>query len=150
MNRLFTQFSWQFVQILRPCTLSILIFLCLALSAPLAFPQPDPSLLNQRRYVPRTDVAPEIEPPVRPVKPIPPVWIIAGLAVFLAASGLVLVKAVRVWQAANLFGRQYRFPAPDSAALRLGGPKSGGEMATISFRELLTVNAILKSESENA
>lgn len=66
-------------------------------------------------------------------KPMPVPWKVAiVLAVVLIASG-ALWMAIRVWGSANLFDRQYRFPAPGTAALRLGANRSGGHSATIRF-----------------
>jgi hypothetical protein len=66
-------------------------------------------------------------------KPIPVQWKIAiVLAVVVIASGALWIS-IRVWGSANLFDRQYRFPAPDTAALRLGANRSGGHSATIRF-----------------
>ena len=66
-------------------------------------------------------------------KPMPVAWKIAiVLAVVVIASG-ALWMSIRVWGSANLFDRQYRFPAPGTAALRLGANRSGGHSATIRF-----------------
>jgi energy-converting hydrogenase Eha subunit A len=66
-------------------------------------------------------------------KPIPVQWKIAiVLAVVVIASGALWIS-IRVWGSANLFDRQYRFPAPGTAALRLGGNRSGGHSASIKF-----------------
>ena len=64
---------------------------------------------------------------------MPMQWKIAiALAVVVIASG-ALWMSMRVWGSANLFDRQYRFPAPGTAALRLGANRSGGHSATIRF-----------------
>lgn len=66
-------------------------------------------------------------------KPMPVQWKIAiVLAVVVIASGALWIS-IRVWGSANLFDRQYRFPAPETAALRLGANRSGGHSATIRF-----------------
>jgi hypothetical protein len=66
-------------------------------------------------------------------KPMPVPWKIAiVLAVVVIASGTLWIS-IRVWGSANLFDRQYRFPAPGTAALRLGANRSGGHSATIRF-----------------
>ena len=66
-------------------------------------------------------------------KPMPVRWKIAiVLAVVVIASGALWIS-IRVWGSANLFDRQYRFSAPESAALRLGANRSGGHSATIRF-----------------
>lgn len=66
---------------------------------------------------------------------MPVQWKIAiVLAVVVIASGTLWI-AIRVWGSANLFDRQYRFPAPETAALRLGANRSGGHSATLRFGE---------------
>jgi hypothetical protein len=67
-------------------------------------------------------------------KPIPTSWKIAAAMVVVAIASVVLWISVRVWRASNLFDRQYRFPAVQSAALRLGGTRSGGLVASTKFR----------------
>ncbi len=65
-------------------------------------------------------------------------WILGILAVFALAGAIFLWNASRVWRAANLWDRRYRLPAPvGPPALRLGGTRSGGQMATIDFRRPL-------------
>jgi hypothetical protein len=66
-------------------------------------------------------------------KPIPLPWKIAIVLGSIAAASLVLWILIRVWRSANLFDREYRFPLTATAAVRLGGTRSGGHMATISF-----------------
>jgi hypothetical protein len=66
-------------------------------------------------------------------EPIPLAWKIAiALGVLAICSGLLLIS-MRVWRSSNLFDRQYRFPKASTAALRLGGNRSGGLMASIKF-----------------
>jgi hypothetical protein len=55
-----------------------------------------------------------------------------ALVVAAAAAGALWIS-MRVWRAANLFDRQYQFPPPQTAALRLGANRSGGHLATIKF-----------------
>ncbi len=66
-------------------------------------------------------------------RPIPREYLIGGAI----AAGVVLLGilygAIRAWRTSNLFGRQYRFPTTRDAAVRLGGEKSGGHMATVRF-----------------
>jgi len=66
-------------------------------------------------------------------KPIPLIWKVAIVLAALAAAAVALRISMRVWQSANLFDREYRFPTPAAAPLRLGGSRSGGHMATIGF-----------------
>ncbi|MBA2432346.1 MAG: hypothetical protein H0V56_09540 [Chthoniobacterales bacterium] len=68
-----------------------------------------------------------------PSRPIHRGWIIGGIAVGLLALAALIYGAVRVWRSSNLFDRQYRFPVGPTAAVRLGGNKCGGLMATVSF-----------------
>lgn len=67
-------------------------------------------------------------------KPIPTRWKIAAVVVVVAIAAAVLWISIRVWRSSNLFDRQYRFPAVQSAALRLGGTRSGGRVASMKFR----------------
>lgn len=55
-----------------------------------------------------------------------------AFALLTAAAGTLWIS-MRVWRAANLFDRQYHFPPPQTAALRLGANRSGGHLATIKF-----------------
>ncbi len=116
---------------------AILVFVLIgfAISARLAFSQPDPSIFDEKRYIPPPTPPPKAERVPGPSKPIPRGWIIAGFAVALVASSVVLVKSARAWRASNLFDRQYRFPEPGLPALRLGGARCGGQMATLNFRD---------------
>jgi hypothetical protein len=60
----------------------------------------------------------------------------AGIAVAVISLSLIgLLFALRAWRASNLFDREYYFRRPNSVVLRLGAKKSGGCMATISFRD---------------
>jgi hypothetical protein len=103
------------------------------ISAPLALAQPDPSIFDPRRYVPPPTPPPQPPRPPQPAKSIPRVALITGAVVLLILTGLILFRAVRAWRSSNLFDRQYRFPAPDPAALRFGADRCGGQMATINF-----------------
>lgn len=67
-------------------------------------------------------------------KPIAMKWKIGAVLVVLAIAGVALWISARVWKSSNLFDRQYRFPAVQSAAIRLGANRSGGQVATILFR----------------
>ena len=66
-------------------------------------------------------------------KPIPVGWKIAIVAIVAMGGGFAVAFSLRAWRSSNLFDRQYRFPAVDTAAIRLGANKSGGCMATIEF-----------------
>jgi hypothetical protein len=75
--------------------------------------------------------------------------LIAGAAVLLFVSVILLVRSVRAWRSSNLFDRQYRFPAPGPAALRFGGNRCGGQLATLTFRTV-EMKPSEKSKRENA
>ncbi len=68
-----------------------------------------------------------------PPEPIALGWKIAMIAVVVSALGTGLYFSARRWRSSNLFDRQYRFAPVAQVALRLGGTKSGGSMATIVF-----------------
>ena len=70
---------------------------------------------------------------IEPSKPLPLGWkITIGAAIVLGTAGL-LYGASKAWHSSNLFDREYRFPTGDTAALRFGGKRCGGHMATIRF-----------------
>ena len=64
-------------------------------------------------------------------KPLPRGLVIAGEAVVALMFAVALIAAVREWRASNVFGRKYRFPSAEPAALRFGGTRSGGFMAVV-------------------
>ena len=66
-------------------------------------------------------------------EPVPRAWILGGAAFGALVVGGVLFFALRAWRMARIFGRQYRFPVPAKVAVRLGGERSGGLMATTRF-----------------
>lgn len=66
-------------------------------------------------------------------EPIPTSWWVGGIAAAVLAVVGILFAASRAWRSANVFDRQYRFPEGGEAALRLGGSRCGGHMATIQF-----------------
>jgi hypothetical protein len=68
-------------------------------------------------------------------KPIPMKWKLAIVAGTLLIGAAALWLSLRVWKSSNLFGRQYHFPPVETANLRLGAMRSGGHMATITFRD---------------
>jgi hypothetical protein len=131
-------------------TIFVLVLAGFAISAPLAFAQPDPSIFDERRYVPQATPPPQAQRPSTPAKPIPRAVLIAGAAVLLLVSSIVLVKSARAWRSSNLFDRQYRFPAPGPAALRFGGNRCGGQLATLKFRGAAEATTLAKSARENA
>lgn len=105
------------------------LLMFLTISSPRIFAQGGTPVF-QRRYLP-----PAPEPPAREQipdsEPIPEGWIFAGEAVLALGAVVILIAAARAWRESNIFGRQYRFPASESAARRFGGTRSGGLMAVI-------------------
>jgi hypothetical protein len=63
---------------------------------------------------------------------------------------IVLLFSIRAWRAGNLFDREYRFPPVASAAIRLGGNRSGGHMATLNFRDPANAAAATDSRREDS
>ena len=111
-----------------------------AVCAPTPLPAPSSakSLFQDRQFGPRPPPTPT--PERKPIElaeeePIPNSWWIGGIAAAVLAVGAIVFGTVRASRSSNLFGRQYRFPAGGVAALRLGGTRSGGHMATIRFGE---------------
>ncbi len=125
--------SFRFPSVWRGAILA-LVLVGLTISVRMAFSQPDPSIFDERRFTPQDTPTPQAEQTPKPSKPIPRGWIIAGLTIVVVTSGVLLVKSTRAWRASNLFDRQYRFPEPGPPALRFGGTRCGGEMATLNFR----------------
>ncbi|MGI9086179.1 MAG: hypothetical protein ACR2HH_00315 [Chthoniobacterales bacterium] len=122
------------------CLLLALAF-CLTSASPLPAASPTPlpapksagSLFKERPFGP---LPPPTEAPVKRFdleeeKPIPREWIIGGVAVGLLILALILWGSARAWRSSNLFDQQYRFPENPAPALRLGGTRSGGHLATI-------------------
>jgi hypothetical protein len=71
-------------------------------------------------------------------------------AVVMLVSLVVLFFSIRAWRAGNLFDREYRFPRVASVAIRLGGDRSGGCMATINFRDRPdAINATTSSREDS-
>jgi hypothetical protein len=59
--------------------------------------------------------------------------VLGGAAFVGLASAAILFFGIRAWRMSRLFGRQYLFPVRKEVALRLGGDRSGGLMATARF-----------------
>ena len=100
-------------------------------------PTPTPPIFDPR---PLGVIPPPTPTPMRKFarveeeQPIPRGWkITGGIVAALAAAGL-LYGAARAWRTGNLFDRQYVFPTSGNPAVRFGGEKSGGHMATVRFR----------------
>jgi hypothetical protein len=115
--------------ILRVCVLAA----CLVFHLPDAFAQGgSPTFIN--RNLPDVKATPIFWP--QPSEPIPPDWLVASGIVVIIVGGVLLYFASRAWRAANIFERKYRFPpSPEDPAVRFGGNRSGGLMATIEPAE---------------
>jgi hypothetical protein len=106
--------------------------------APLATSQPAPNPFNDQRFLasptptPTASAVFQEQPAAK--KPIPRSLKIAIVVALILIALVVLAFAVRAWHAGNLFDREYHFPAVTSVALRLGAKRSGGCMATLTFR----------------
>jgi hypothetical protein len=68
----------------------------------------------------------------------------------MLVSLVVLLFSIRAWRAGNLFDREYRFPRVASVAIRLGGDRSGGCMATINFRDRPDAITAITSSREDS
>ncbi len=122
--------------------LALLLFLVggnLPAATPIPFaPQPAGPLFKQRTIgaIP----SPTEPPATRRVdpedeKPIPREWIFGAIALGVIAALGILYGSARAWRSSNIFDQQYRFLVTDNPALRLGGHRSGGHMATIGVGE---------------
>jgi hypothetical protein len=83
----------------------------------------------QPRYAPELKPTPLHYSP--PSEPIPRAWIVGGAAVVFLVGCVLVYAASRAWRSANIFERKYHFPPAGAAALRFGGNRGGGLMATI-------------------
>ena len=119
----------------------VLAIMIVAAAAAPPLPPPSPSgseglVLRHIGVIPSPTPTPIHRPKIEddePERPLPRSWVIAGaIAAALALVGITY-GATRVWRSSNLFDRQYRFPRAEEVAVRLGGEKSGGHMATVSF-----------------
>lgn len=87
---------------------------------------------------PSSDTAAEENPFAQFATHRPPIalrWKIAVVLAVVVLSSALLWISIRVWRSSNLFDRQYRFPEVATAAERLGANRSGGHLATITFRD---------------
>jgi hypothetical protein len=121
---------------LLPLLFLLLLGNDLLAASPPSFPPPKPAgpLFKQRPFGPlppptQTPAPKHFDPDDD--KPIPREWIIGGwVAAALLLAG-ILYGSARAWRSSNIFDQQYRFPTNDDPALRFGGPRCGGHMATI-------------------
>lgn len=125
-------------------------------AAPTPFPPPSSAgqLFEERGFGPLPLPTQTPPPPKRfdseEEKPIPREWIMAGLAtVALAVAGIIYGSA-RAWRSSNIFDQQYRFPANEHPALRFGGPRGGGHMATIRLNAKTQRQRDQASETKDA
>ena len=115
---------------------SLLSILLLA-SAPIAISQTDELTFGDPGLPP---VPTPTEPPSafvqsRTVYKLPLRIKLAIAGATLTVGLVAFAFSVRAWRSWNLFDRQYHFPPVAAVALRLGGSKSGGCMATIVFSD---------------
>lgn len=117
---------------------ALLLSILLAAAAPLAVSQPGPNPFNDQRFLVTATPTPTPSDLIReqpaPGKPWPRSVKITMVAALIVIALVILAFSVRAWRTGNLFDREYRFPAPTSIAARLGARRSGGCMATITFR----------------
>jgi hypothetical protein len=106
---------------------------------PPAISQESPNPFDERQFLATATPTPTPDDLVReraaPEKPLPRGLKISIAAVLLVIALVVLAFSVRAWRVGNLFDREYRFPIATSIAARLGARRSGGCMATITFRD---------------
>ena len=123
-------------RILLPFLLLMLLGTGSFAASPPALPPPKPAepLFQERPFGPLPEASET--PPPRKVEtveeePIPRAWIIGGVAAAVLALAGILYGSARAWHSSNLFDQQYRFPVNNKPALRFGGARCGGHMATI-------------------
>lgn len=115
--------------------LLLLANVMLAASSPPPLPPPKPAgpLFKERPFGP---LPPPTQPPPKyfsdeEEKPIPREWVIGGSIAAVIIVGLILYGSARAWRRSNIFDQQYHFPPNRKPALRLGGSRCGGNMATL-------------------
>ena len=98
-------------------------------------PSPSPPQFEERPFGPKP--APTAPRPsvVRqnPVKPWPRQLILPAAAGGALVGAALLIFGVRAWRRVRIFDRQYVFRVRDEVALRLGGERSGGMVASTTF-----------------
>jgi hypothetical protein len=111
--------------------LALLLSILSLAVVPIAFSQTN----GQPPSTPSVTPGQLVETQSRSPKPLSRMSKLGVAATAMLVSLIVLLFSIRAWRAGNLFDREYRFPPVASVAIRLGGSKSGGCMATISFRD---------------
>jgi len=109
----------------RPVRIALFLSILILAATPVLFTQAQEANHDTRSVMAQSE-------PVQ-AKPIPLGWKIVVVAMVAMGTGFALAFSLRAWRSANLFDRQYRFPAVTVVAFRLGGTKSGGCMSTIEF-----------------
>ena len=122
----------------RLATLTVVLFCAVGTTpvpAELPPPSTSPPVFADRPFGPRPAPTPPQPSVVRSqtAEPIPRSWIVGGMALGALVAGALLFFALRAWRMARIFGRQYRFPVPTHVAVRFGGERSGGLLATTRF-----------------
>ena len=118
---------------------ALLLSILAVATTPLAISQPAPNPFDERRFLATATPTPTPGELIRetpmPGKPMPRSLKVSIVFAVLVIVSVVLFFSVRAWRVGNLFDREYRFPFATSIATRLGARRSGGCMATITFRD---------------
>jgi hypothetical protein len=120
---------------LRGAMAALLVSLFISALSPIAYAQGLAISSATPIPTPESEENPFLKLMRPPRKPIPLRWKIAIVLGALAVGSTSLWFALRVWRKSNLFDREYHFPRLATAALRLGAVRSGGHMATSTFRD---------------
>ena len=141
------------VKLPRSQVAAVLLLACaFAPSAPaLPPPSPSPPVFQDRPFGPKPAPTPPRPSVVRSElrERLPRAWIVGGAAFVTVVAAAVLFFAIRAWRISRLFGRQYLFPVREKVALRLGGERSGGLVATARFGDDPGASAT-RSEAKDA
>jgi hypothetical protein len=129
----------------RAVRLALLLSILSLMVVPIVFSQTD----DQSPSSPSVTPGQLVETQSRPPQPLSRMSKLGVAAAVMLVSLIVLLFSIRAWRAGNLFDREYRFPPVASVAIRLGGNRSGGCMATISFRDRPDVITAADSRRED-